>query len=155
MSPTDPQQYYLRGLCRHNTNQFQESAQDCHHSLLLWEKATHSATPSFFTPPPQLFITYGSSLFQLDRFEDSAAQYAAALRTIRNPQLPSSSSETSPAPLVELQAEALFGMGRSLLFCGKDDEAMLLLAEAVNIFPPTTVKLEILMQQLSQLQVSG
>jgi len=135
LDSTNPQLYFLRSSCHHHSEQFSNCTRDCHKAVELWHS---SNTPI----PPQLYVTYGSALFHLGEYETSVAQYEAALG-------PSTSHATLPK---ELQAEIMFGLGRSLLFCGRSEEAMSYFEKAVQLWPSISDKLQILQDQLAQFE---
>lgn len=141
-NPNDPELFYLRAVCHHHTLQFTESASGCKEAIsLLGQKNLIASAINF--PVHNLYATYASCLFQLGHYTEASENYNIALSCLNI-----SHSKNNKAQ----QGEMLFGLGRSLLFEGRSEEAMQKLGEAVKIWPPITEKLEDLQQQLSRLQ---
>lgn len=149
--------YYLRSLCYHHTEQFDISAQDCSTALRLYQTNNNSSSPSPSSSlsssslPPQLFITYGSALFQLGDYKESAAQYNNVLSNNSNSNNNNDTTNKNNTINNDTLGEAHFGMGRSLLFDGKSEEAMNHFQLAIQLSPSTMAKLDILQNQLSQM----
>jgi tetratricopeptide (TPR) repeat protein len=144
----NPQFYFLRGTCNHHCEQFSNCIRDYKTTLELWMLPTSPTSP--LPIPPQLYITYGSALFHMGEYDESVAQYCTAIGHSPS-SLPTATSLPSPNLPRTVQAEAMFGIGRSLLFSGRSEEAMLMFQLALQQWPAISAQLELLQNHIAQM----